>query len=500
MGLTDAGVTARASPLTGAESSGVPVEALRFVPRSVASERKSRLLSFVVVDALAIGLGSGAALLGSPLPTGRNGGLWFVAFDVLAFLTLRHRGFYRFRLPPSLLDQAAQIVAATASVATVIMTVRVLLAPESDVGGQTIRLWVFVTAYLGVGRTSLSLQSSASGRGRSIDALRTLIVGTEPVGTLVATRLLEHPQLGLTPIGFLDDNRQDGERALPLPIMGTTADLESQTQLHRVAHVVICFSATSHSVLLDVVRRARRLGVGVSLLPRLYEEVSSRVEVRHVGGIPLLQISQPDPRGWQFAVKYAIDRVLALWALIVLSPLLALLALAVRLTSPGPVLYRQRRVGLDSREFDILKFRTMYVRTEVGEPGETVAQAMLMEKSPQLGVDGRTPLGRWLRRLSLDELAQLLNVLRGEMSFIGPRPERPALVDAFQRHVYRYGDRHRVKSGITGWAQVNGLRGASSLADRVEWDNYYIENWSCWLDVKIALLTVPALIKGKNAE
>ncbi|MDQ4097342.1 MAG: sugar transferase, partial [Actinomycetota bacterium] len=185
----------------------------------------------------------------------------------------------------------------------------------------------------------------------------------------------------------------------------------------------------------------------------------------------------------------------------VLAPLLVLTALAVRLSSPGPVLYRQRRLGLDGQEFDILKFRTMFDGPQAAEePDATVAEAMLRQQSPMLSGDRRTPVGRWLRRFSLDELPQLINVLRGEMSLIGPRPERPTLADSFKSHVYRYGDRHRVKSGITGWAQVNGLRGRSSLADRVEWDNYYIENWSPWLDLKILILTIPGLVQGRNAE
>ena len=476
------------------------VHSLRFVLSAGRGERRKALIVYFLVDAVAIALGSVAAVVGAPAPTGRNGHLWTVGFAVAAFLALHHRGFYQFRLRPSLLDQTAQLVAATATVGAAVLTVRVLFAPEPNVGAETLRLWVFVTAYLAVGRIALSVPRRTSPRARVTGPLPTLIVGTEPVGRIVATRLLEQPHLGLRPIGFLDDNETDPEEALPLPILGTTADLELRSRLHQVGHIIVCFSGTSYSVLLDVIRKARRLGVGVSLLPRLYEEVTSRARVRHVGGIPLMEVNQPDPRGWQFTLKYALDRVVALVALVILLPLFLALAAAVAASSPGPILYRQRRVGLDAQEFDILKFRTMYVEPDPEEPDETVAEAMLKEESPQVNGDRRTPVGRWMRRLSLDELPQLLNVLRGEMSLIGPRPERPSLANAFEHHVYRYGDRHRVKSGITGWAQVAGLRGPSSLADRVEWDNYYIENWSWWLDVKIALLTLPALIRGKNAE
>jgi exopolysaccharide biosynthesis polyprenyl glycosylphosphotransferase len=214
------------------------------------------------------------------------------------------------------------------------------------------------------------------------------------------------------------------------------------------------------------------------------------VEVEHLGGIPLLRAAPADPRGWQFSIKYAIDRVVAALALLLTAPLFAGLALAVRLSSPGPVLFRQRRIGLDGHEFVMLKFRSM----RIAEPGEQFVPDEGLAPGGVEGTDRRTRVGNVMRRLSLDELPQLLNVLRGDMSLVGPRPERTHFVRDFEERVYRYEDRHRVKSGLTGWAQVQGLRGQTSLADRVEWDNYYIENWSLWLDLKIVLSTLPALV------
>jgi lipopolysaccharide/colanic/teichoic acid biosynthesis glycosyltransferase len=176
----------------------------------------------------------------------------------------------------------------------------------------------------------------------------------------------------------------------------------------------------------------------------------------------------------------------------------------VRLSSGGKVLFRQRRIGRDGKEFDLYKFRSMRVTPPAGEPkGQDAGPVKFLlggDTAPG-GVEGedrRTAVGRFLRRTSLDELPQLLNVLRGEMSLIGPRPERPEFVHLFMDDIVRYGDRHRVKSGITGWAQVHGLRGQTSLAERVEWDNYYIANWSLGLDVKILALTFVALFR--NAE
>jgi exopolysaccharide biosynthesis polyprenyl glycosylphosphotransferase len=247
-----------------------------------------------------------------------------------------------------------------------------------------------------------------------------------------------------------------------------------------------------------MIRRCRELGVEVVVVPRLFEEVSNRVEVEHLGGVPLLRAATIDPRGWQFGIKYAIDRIVAAIAIVLLSPALAALALAVRFSSPGPIFFRQRRIGLDGREFDMLKFRSMREAPPAAErefvPAEGVAPGGVE------GDDRRTRPGQIMRRLSLDELPQLFNILRGDMAIVGPRPERTSFVRSFEQHVYRYGDRHRVKSGLTGWAQVQGLRGQTSLDDRVEWDNYYIENWSLWLDLKIILMTVPALLGRHDVE
>jgi exopolysaccharide biosynthesis polyprenyl glycosylphosphotransferase len=230
----------------------------------------------------------------------------------------------------------------------------------------------------------------------------------------------------------------------------------------------------------------------------MFDTINNRVGYDTVGGLPLMSFTTVNPKGWQFALKHACDRVMAVTLLVVLSPLMLGTALAVKLTSSGPILFRQRRVGRDGRPFDLYKFRSMRVPSarELSGPRSTAFLARDTAPGGVEGEDRRTPVGRVLRRCSLDELPQLINVLRGEMSMIGPRPERPEFVELFNDDVTRYGDRHRVKAGITGWAQVHGLRGQTSLAERVEWDNYYIANWSLGLDMKILALTLVALFRA----
>jgi exopolysaccharide biosynthesis polyprenyl glycosylphosphotransferase len=272
-----------------------------------------------------------------------------------------------------------------------------------------------------------------------------------------------------------------------------------------VRHLIVAFSSVADARVSRVIQRCQELGVEVSVVPRMFDTINNRVGYDTVGGLPLMSFTTVSPRGVQFALKHAFDRAFALALLILLSPVILLTALAVRVSSRGPVLFRQRRIGRDGKVFDLYKFRSMHLSRQeevaLNDDDTTAFEFLLGGDTAPGGVEGndrRTPIGRLLRRSSLDELPQLLNVLRGEMSLIGPRPERPEFVELFNQDIIRYDDRHRVKSGITGWAQVHGLRGQTSLAERIEWDNSYIAHWSLGLDLKILALTPAALFR--NAE
>ncbi|MCW2951295.1 MAG: sugar transferase [Conexibacter sp.] len=466
--------------------------------------RRRRLRAYRIADTAMLLLAISAAIVAAQGSASASDFLWGGLYVLLTLAVLEARGFYGERLHDATVDTVARIFTATTIAAMVLALTRAVLdGGDTLLGHQTLRVWAFALVFLAAGRIGITIDRRRALARGEIGA-NTLIIGAGSVGHLIAKRLRERPELGLRPVGFLDrdpmiTSTQDNDG---LPVLGASWDLERVVQDNDVEQAIVTFSTAPHPVLLNMIRRCRELGVQIIVVPRLFEEVNNRLEVEHVGGIPLLRQATVDPRGWQFSVKYALDRVIAAVAGIVFLPVLAGLALAVRLSSPGPILYRQRRVGLDGHEFDMLKFRTM--RGDAEHSGEADARWAASMTGSTIGKvvpvqDRRTAVGRILRKLSLDELPQLLNVLRGEMSLVGPRPERTGYVAAFEQHIYRYGDRHRVKSGLTGWAQVQGLRGETSLSDRVEWDNYYIENWSLWLDLKILLMTLPALLGDGGA-
>jgi exopolysaccharide biosynthesis polyprenyl glycosylphosphotransferase len=427
-----------------------------------------------------------------------------LALPPLVLLLFYLRGVYRTRLRALVLDGIVPVLSAVSVGAMAVAVLGIYLNSQVPSQGQWLRAWLFAVLGVGLGRVLLA-GAQRWARARRLVGKPVLIMGAGVIGAQVARRLENHPEYGLAPIGFLDEDPRSvaevGGR--DLPVLGTSEDLEDTVRRTGVKNLIVAFSSVADERVSRLIQHCQELGIEVSVVPRMFDQINDRVGYDTVGGLPLLSFSAVDPKGLQFAIKHAFDRLLALVLLILFSPVIACAAIAVRLSSPGPALFSQRRVGRDGKVFNFYKFRSMREPSAPAEGAEerSAIDFLLAGDIAPGGVEGedrRTAVGRFMRRTSLDELPQLLNVLRGDMSLVGPRPERPEFVELFRQDIVRYGDRHRVKSGITGWAQVHGLRGQTSLAERVEWDNYYIAHWSLGLDLKVLVLTVVALFR--NAE
>ncbi len=341
-------------------------------------------------------------------------------------------------------------------------------------------------AFVGVSAVRLMLRTVLSEvRRRGYNLKTVLVIGTGELGQRVIETVEGHKELGFRVTGVLTlGDERPGELVRDIPVVGHVKDVDAVLDARPVDQVVIAVPLEQQVSVKPLMEQLALRTVDVKVVPDLYQYVTLYGGLEEFGGLPIISLQGDPMTGWNMVAKRVFDILFALVAIVVSSPIMLAVALAVKLTSRGPILYAQERMGMDGETFHILKFRTMRVDAEV-------TGAMMASKDDPR----RTPIGTFLRKYSLDELPQLFNVLRGDMSMIGPRPERPEFVELFRQDLDRYADRHRVKSGITGWAQVHGLRGQTSLADRVEWDNYYIENWSLWLDLKIILLTIPELLR-----
>jgi exopolysaccharide biosynthesis polyprenyl glycosylphosphotransferase len=312
---------------------------------------------------------------------------------------------------------------------------------------------------------------------------RALIIGAGKVGTEIAEALRQHPEYGIIPVGFLD---AAGTAHSSRPVFDA-ADPESAIRRLSVTRIIVAFGHISDEELVDVLRRCADLPLKVHIVPRLFELGVTNLgsDVDNIWGFPFVSLKHAAHLSFARRAKRLFDLTVGALLLLLSTPVLAVAAVAIRLSSPGPVLFRQKRLGENGRIIEMLKLRTLRCNDD-SDTTWFVGQD-----------DRRTPVGRVLRKTSLDELPQLLNVLRGDMSLVGPRPERPYFADSFALDVPRYRDRLRVPQGLTGWAQVHGLRGDTSISDRIRFDNQYIEHWTFWSDIRILARTVAAVF-GKG--
>ncbi|CAN5133854.1 hypothetical protein BH11ACT6_BH11ACT6_45780 [soil metagenome] len=466
---------------------------------STTRTRPLRLSIAIVTDVLTAFLGLGLGVLWASFTRENLLGFKFlVLFVPIVIALLSVQGVYQRRLNRKFINQIGPFETAVAVAAIVWLSVLVLAEAPGRVGVQASKVWMCAAVAMPIGRLLLALIQRQLGRKNRLMA-PTLIVGNGRVAHQIIERLEGSPEYGLLPIGLLDDEAPQSGNDLMLsstvPYIGSLDYIEQAVEKTGAENIFIAFSRSRDEAFTRVVHVAHKHGLRVWVVPRMYDTIGERARIEHIGGLPVLALAYTNPNGWQFAVKHVMDRVVAGVGLLMISPLFLTLMLAVRLSSPGPIFFSQDRVGRDGKVFGCLKFRSMRPPTLTDAHFELQAGAA---PGGVEGVDRRTKIGKLMRATSLDELPQLINVLRGEMSLVGPRPERPDFVDLFEMQIRRYGERHRVKAGVTGWAQVHGLRGQTSIADRAEWDNYYIENWSLGLDLKILALTVAAVLRGSE--
>lgn len=325
-------------------------------------------------------------------------------------------------------------------------------------------------------------------RERGLNHGRAVIVGAGRTGRLLARTMRNNRWTGLEAIGFVDEPGKIEPEALPR--LGTIRDLHDIVAAHDIDHVFVALPLSRYGELPEVYRALSDLLVEVQLVPDIPSLAGMRVRTLEVDQVPFLSLRANPHYGWHRLTKRATDIVVGMAALIILSPVIITLAVLVKLTSRGPILYSQPRGGLGGRDFHMYKFRSMRVDAE-----KTSGPVWAVRDD-----DRCTPLGRFMRQHSLDELPQLFNVLAGDMSLVGPRPERGVFIEKFRQQIPNYCQRHQVKAGMTGWAQINGWRGNTSLRRRLEFDLYYIANWSLWLDLKILFLTIFRGFRHPNAH
>ncbi|HXU45938.1 MAG TPA: undecaprenyl-phosphate glucose phosphotransferase [Thermoanaerobaculia bacterium] len=417
---------------------------------------------------------------------------------VLWPIVLYFHGLYQNRRGRSRVDEILTLVVAVLLATVLLSVVIAWYRPPAAPGSR--EYFTYSRAFLGLFALS-DLAFVAFGRmavrailrrvrlsGHNLQ--RILIIGAGVLGREITQKLLAHRDLGFEIVGFLDDDpgKVDSE-ILGIPVLGTLRQAEEIVASRSIDHVYVALPIEAYRKTLQILQRMGNEIVDIKLVPDILQYVTLNASLEDVDGTPVINLSQVPLQGWNSMVKRAMDVAISLAALLALLPFLPLAALAIWLEDRGPIFYRQERMGLDGKSFMILKFRSMRADAEASS-----GPVWAIKDDPR-----RTRVGGFLRRWSIDELPQLWNVLAGDMSIVGPRPERPTFVREFKHKIPQYMLRHRVKAGITGWAQVHGWRGNTSIRKRIQYDLYYIENWSLGLDCKILWMTLRHGLRHHNA-
>ncbi len=430
----------------------------------------------------------GAVLPSSPLPVLR----FLLFFNLAALAIFAGNGLYEMRRGASRVDEAfkaATAISLTVVAGIVINTLLPQLGSEELPFNRDLLVWGWAGAVFAcVLFRSIHRFIVVRLRRQGIDTRRVVLVGAREPGQLVWNTIRRRPGLGYRVQGFVSDSAPVGSIVAGLPVLGRTSQLGRVVRATEADEVIIALAGRSSSDLMEIIALAEDESVEIKVYPDTFQLITNNeLSIGDLSDLPLVSVKNAAlDNPWNRMLKRALDVTVATIVLLLGSPVLMLIALAIRLESPGPVFFLQERVGLDGRPFWMLKFRTMRVDAEQFGTWTT-------PNDPRV-----TRVGRFLRRTSLDELPQMINVLIGDMSVVGPRPEQAHWVEQFRQQIPRYMRRHKEKSGLTGWAQVNGLRGDTSIEERTRYDLYYIENWSLLFDLKIILRTIANFLTGKQ--
>jgi exopolysaccharide biosynthesis polyprenyl glycosylphosphotransferase len=443
------------------------------------ARRRSRLRQWKVPALL---LGADLATFGVAIALTSRPTLKTFAVLLLILALFQTAGLYRPRFSLSVLDDAPAIVGRSLAAGAAAM---VLGGLNDGVVGTYRLLTCAVFGVLSLGARAACYSAIRSARRRGHFEQRALLLGAGTVAARLAEILIDHREYGLRPVGMLDDDPLIPEAERKVPVLGGGSGLSRVVLEQSVNVVIVTFGSVREPLVVPMLRTCDRLACEILFVPRLYEVHAVTRDTEVLWGLPLVRLRRAPFRTGAWAAKRVSDVVISGLLLFLSAPVLLVCGLLSRWET-GCALYRQTRLGQDGRPFTLLKLCSL--------PPATCPEG---ETRWDISHDDRVgPVGRVLRRTSLDELPQLWNVLRGDMSLVGPRPERPFFVDEFTRQYPRYTARHRVPAGLTGWAQIHGLRGDTSIADRAGFDNFYIENWSMWGDIKILLRTASQVVRA----
>ena len=450
-----------------------------------------KLLADLVTLAIAFGLAYLTRfhwiLAHESIPPGRDTALTLVTALAIFPLTFRQANLYTTNRGRSHISEVFELFKATV-LATVILVALTYFVRERYSRATILLFTGYAFVCVSLVRVAFRVAFNEL-RRRGFNEKTILVVGTGELGRRVVETIHQHRELGFRVRGLITQKRgQVGQTLHGVPVIGVVGELGELLDDSPVDQVIIALPIDESVVIRPLMEELALRTVDVKLVPDLFSYVTLRGGLEEFGGLPIISLQGAPLHGWNLIAKRLFDMVVALAALLVAAPVLLVVSLAVKLTSRGPVFYAQERMGMDGNVFRMLKFRTM--RTDAEQAGARFATA----DDPR-----RTPIGAFLRKWSLDELPQFINVLTGDMSLVGPRPERPVFIEEFKKQIPRYHLRHMVKSGITGWAQINGLRGNTSIKERIDYDLYYIENWSLLFDVKILVRTAFGGFMSKNA-